>query len=868
MVLVILCGGSSTPSPLVLPRPLTPILGRPMLYHALKRIVEGDKDDPAPADSSSPASPLELLFIYYATPLRQHNFEEVVRNLFPRAACSFVCLDFSTRGPLETAVAGLTRAAFVPDDEPVTILDNDNVYPSSVARLSRCGVPFVGYDRSEDSGETSFSFVRLLVDGSEGDGKDEGQEGASMTMSTSADSPLGSPRPPPPSFPSSSWDARVLSVAEKARISDDFCCGIYGFARKDQFLSWARYTQQHGPRINNQVFISGVYANMLAGDPKGSVDGSAAGGRGVTGEGEPAGAPTRDGIQVMAKRVRIAQLGTQEARDAYALAMTGGAAAAVAGSAGDGASPSSCTSSSSVDPCFLPTHPNRLRVCFDLENVLVTPPATPGNLCSVRPVDAMVDSARRAKAQGHTVVIHTTRLPEPSDGAAATREALARLGIPCDEIHFGKPAADVYVVNERSACPYLGVGLSALGLPFAPAPYDTGVPNALPNNRYNTLRLDGVDRVAKRGPASSMRGELFFYQSATRLFPPSLAALFPTFHGHSEHFPVLRTPQSQTKAVVVPVASAGVSLTTPTKGTAGGGGEAGGDELPLSPTPSQSPPPPDAAFLELSLELIRGIPLYTLFQNRLLERYVLTSLFSALASLHSFEGVPITLTRASLTRHYLEKMRVRFGDARIYCYEDCVAGTAELMRRLEAYVAAGEGEEGGGGRPRRGLGSPVSVVHGDVWFSNALVTGGDEFKLLDMRGLVDGALTLNGDPVYDYAKVLQSLLGFDEALYQGGAGGGAGAELPPPQRVPLPYRLSLIRTLVSAVESASPRPVHAADVFDVSLCLMAGSLHAYEDEGTRGRIWRLVAGLLSPLPGSEEEAIVAVLNRGADGASA
>jgi hypothetical protein len=827
-----------------------------MLYHALKRIVEGDDGDAPPPP---PPPVVELLFIYYATPLRQHNFEEVVRNLFPRASCSFVCLEFATRGPLETAVAGLTRAAFVPDDEPVTILDNDNVYPSSVARLSRCGVPFIGYDRLEDSGEggtTTFSFVRLArVVGDDGEEGDDHRE-----SSSSSDSALGSPRPPPPSSsPSPSWDARVLSVAEKARISDDFCCGVYGFARKDQFLTWARYTQQHGPRINDQVFISGVYANMLAAGPKGPVDGGgAAGGKGAGGASPaPAGAaPTRGGIQVMAKRIRIALLGTQEARDAYALAMTG-AAAAVTGSA---SSSSSSSSSPSVDPCFIPAKPERLRVCFDLENVLVTHPATPGDLRSVRPVEAMVDVARRAKAQGHVVVVHTTRKPEPSDEAAATREALARLGIPCDEIHFGKPAADVYVVNERSACPYLGLGLWALGLPFAPPPPDTGVPNALPNNRYNTLRLDGVDRVAKRGPASSMRGELFFYQSATRLFPPPLAALFPIFHGHAEHFPVFpRAPQSPARVTVATAgAGAGGPASTPTK-------SGGTDELPLSPTLSQSPPPPGAAFLELSLELIRGIPLYTLFQNRLLEPYVLTLLFSALASLHSFEGVPVTLSRASLTRHYLDKMRVRFGDARIYCYEDCAAGTAELTRRLEAYVAAaGEGDGGEGGRPRRGLGSPVAVVHGDVWFSNALVTGGDEVKLLDMRGLVDGALTLNGDPVYDYAKVLQSLLGFDEALYQGGTGGGGGGGGGgQPQRVPLPYRLSLIRTLVSAVESASPRPVHAADVLDVSLCLMAGSLHAYEDEGTRGRVWRLVSGLLSPSPGSEEEAIVAVLVGGA-----
>jgi hypothetical protein len=352
------------------------------------------------------------------------------------------------------------------------------------------------------------------------------------------------------------------------------------------------------------------------------------------------------------------------------------------------------------------------------------------------------------------------------------------------------------------------------------------VPNALPNNRYNSLRLEGSDRVVKRGPAASMRGELFFYRCLS-LLPPETASLFPAFFGHSEHFP---SPFAAAAA-----AAAAATAVVP---------EA------LSPSPSAPAAAAAASYIELTLELVRGIPLYTLFQNQMLEGYVLAALLGALDRLHGTSSstsssptpppVPVTLTRDSLTRHYLSKMKVRFSDARLYCYDDCGVLTAELTRRLEAYVA---GTSGGGGR---GMREPVPVVHGDCWFSNVVVTGGDEVKLLDMRGLVDGALTLNGDRVYDYAKVLQSLLGFDEALYAA-------------PRVPLPYRLSLLRVLVSFLEGKGVSP---ADAFDVCLCLMAGSLHAYEDEGTRARLWALVAGLLRPAAGSEEEAVVRALGVG------
>jgi hydroxymethylglutaryl-CoA reductase len=56
------------------------------------------------------------------------------------------------------------------------------------------------------------------------------------------------------------------------------------------------------------------------------------------------------------------------------------------------------------------------------------------------------------------------------------------------------------------------------------------------------------------------------------------------------------------------------------------------------------------------------------------------------------------------------------------------------------------------------------MIHGDFWFSNILLDYQDQYRLIDMRGQLDGVLTMNGDKYYDYGKMYQSILGYDLVL--------------------------------------------------------------------------------------------------------
>ena len=56
-----------------------------------------------------------------------------------------------------------------------------------------------------------------------------------------------------------------------------------------------------------------------------------------------------------------------------------------------------------------------------------------------------------------------------------------------------------------------------------------------------------------------------------------------------------------------------------------------------------------------------------------------------------------------------------------------------------------------------------SIIHGDPVFTNVLQTE-QGLRFIDMKGKIDGELTIIGDTYYDLAKVYQSVLGYDFIL--------------------------------------------------------------------------------------------------------
>lgn len=94
------------------------------------------------------------------------------------------------------------------------------------------------------------------------------------------------------------------------------------------------------------------------------------------------------------------------------------------------------------------------RICLDLDGVIARLRSPGESYESVEPVEGAVERLKALKASGHYLIIFTARHMKTCDGnpgkvvarlAKITLDWLDRHGIPYDEIHFGKPWADIYI---------------------------------------------------------------------------------------------------------------------------------------------------------------------------------------------------------------------------------------------------------------------------------------------------------------------------------------------------------------------------------------------------------------------------------------
>jgi len=95
-----------------------------------------------------------------------------------------------------------------------------------------------------------------------------------------------------------------------------------------------------------------------------------------------------------------------------------------------------------------------MRICFDLDNTLVSYPEEVGDYSTVKPIARNINILRELKNQGAYIIIYTARRMKTHNGNVSkliadigevTFETLRNFDIPYDEICFGKPYAQFYI---------------------------------------------------------------------------------------------------------------------------------------------------------------------------------------------------------------------------------------------------------------------------------------------------------------------------------------------------------------------------------------------------------------------------------------
>jgi len=418
----------------------------------------------------------------------------------------------------------------------------------------------------------------------------------------------------------------IIDIEEKNKISDFYCCGFYGFKNINNFNKYARELFEKNYKTKNEFYFSQLYKLIIQ----------------------------DNGIIEPFLVDSTKHIGSYD---------------------------------EIIDKQNIITK-NKLRICFDLDNTLVTYPTIPNDYASVKPIYKNIKLLNNLKNDGHEIIIHTARRMQTHKGnigkvikdiALITINTLDKYNIKYDELIFGKPIADIYI-DDRAINPYIN-NISYFGLFYK---NDDFIPNKINNNKYNVIeKYDNY--IVKKGPYSIMKGELFYYQNIPLDYEKYFAKLID-FNKNED-------------------------------------------------------------LIELKMDYISGIPLYYIYKNKLLNFQMIDDLMTILNKFHSNKNINIEIKELNVKNNYFKKLQNRFNKNDYY-FEDSEEVFKEITHGLLANYSA----------------EIVSMIHGDFWFSNILLTYDDNYKFIDMKGQIDDILTINGDKYYDYGKLYQSILGYDLIL--------------------------------------------------------------------------------------------------------
>ncbi len=151
----------------------------------------------------------------------------------------------------------------------------------------------------------------------------------------------------------------------------------------------------------------------------------------------------------------------------------------------------------------------------------------------------------------------------------------------------------------------------------------------------------------------------------------------------------------------------------------------------------------------IKMERIDGSTLSSLLVNGCLDRQLLEDMLEALDRIHQASAGENGRV-IDLYANYEAKIATRCQAYDFSSYENfdqVLATTLERHRQYRQRKAAVE-----------------STIHGDPVLTNVMLDRHGGFRFIDMRGQLGDCLTLRGDLFYDYAKVYQSLCGYDVIL--------------------------------------------------------------------------------------------------------
>lgn len=151
-----------------------------------------------------------------------------------------------------------------------------------------------------------------------------------------------------------------------------------------------------------------------------------------------------------------------------------------------------------------------------------------------------------------------------------------------------------------------------------------------------------------------------------------------------------------------------------------------------------------------SMEKINGITLSYLYVNESLSEDILNKYLEIFYKIHNLNYAEKQDNNNNIYDNYVNKIIDRYNGYNYSTFENSENVYNKLIEYFTNYEKENKGIKG--------------IIHGDAVFSNCIIDCNNNFKLIDMRGKINENNTIFGDILYDYAKIYQSLIGYDEIL--------------------------------------------------------------------------------------------------------
>jgi len=318
------------------------------------------------------------------------------------------------------------------------------------------------------------------------------------------------------------------------------------------------------------------------------------------------------------------------------------------------------------------------RICFDLDNTLVTYPRIFGDYTTVEPIINNIKIVQYLKKLGNTIIIYTARRMKTHSSNVGkvvanigkiTFDTLDKFDIPYDEIYFGKPYADYYI-DDLAISPYSDLEKE---LGFYESKIDPRSFNSLQEKSIQIYRKESVN----------LDGEIHWYLNT----PGNIKDMFPTLISYDMRH-----------------------------------------------------------YRWYDMDKLDAISVSKLYLSEQLTTEMLNHIIGSINRIHTSAKPTDAI---NIYENYCDKMKRRY-ESYNYSKYDC----SEIYNKIYAHMHLYETEARGS----------VSVIHGDTVLTNIMINVHGKIKFIDMRGKIGNTLTIFGDKFYDWAKLYQSIIGYDEIL--------------------------------------------------------------------------------------------------------